>query len=66
MSYLESNLVKDSRQLSVDKLSKAFELTDSKETSKEEKKILKEVPLTEEEKKENAEAKYTITPEEYK
>ena len=40
MSYLESNLVKDSRQLSVDKLSKAFELTDSKETSKEEKKIL--------------------------
>ena len=41
MSYLESNLVKDSRQLSVDKLSKAFELTDSKETSKEEKKILK-------------------------
>ncbi len=41
MSYLESNLVKDSRKLSVDKLSKAFELTDSKETSKEEKKILK-------------------------
>ena len=40
MSYLESNLVKDSRKLSVDKLSKAFELTDSKETSKEEKKIL--------------------------
>ena len=40
MSYLESNLVKDSKKLSVDKLSKAFELTDSKETSKEEKKIL--------------------------
>ena len=41
MSYLESSLVKDSKKLSVDKLSKAFELTDSKETSKEEKKILK-------------------------
>ena len=41
MSYLESNLSKDSKQLSVDKLSKALELTDSKETSKEEKKILK-------------------------
>ncbi len=41
MSYLESNLSKDTKQLSVDKLSKAFELTDSKETSKEEKKILK-------------------------
>ena len=41
MSYLESNLIKDSKKLSVDKLSKAFELTDSKETSKEEKKILK-------------------------
>ena len=40
MSYLESNLAKDSKKLSVDKLSKAFELTDSKETSKEEKKIL--------------------------
>ena len=41
MSYLESNLIKDSKKLSVDKLSKALELTDSKETSKEEKKILK-------------------------
>ncbi len=41
MSYLESNLVKDSKQLSVDKLSQALDLTDSKETSKEEKKILK-------------------------
>ena len=41
MNYLESNLTKDSNQLSVDKLSKALELTDSKETSKEEKKILK-------------------------
>ena len=41
MSYLESNLAKDSKQLSVDKLSQALELTDSKETSTEEKKILK-------------------------
>ena len=41
MSYLESNLAKDSKQLSVDKLSQALELTDSKETSSEEKKILK-------------------------
>ena len=41
MSYLESNLAKDSKQLSVDKLSQALDLTDSKETSKEEKKILK-------------------------
>lgn len=41
MSYLESNLSKDNEQLSVDKLSKALELTDSNETSKEEKKILK-------------------------
>ena len=41
MSYLESNLAKDSKQLSVDKLSQALELTDSRETSTEEKKILK-------------------------
>ena len=41
MNYLESSLVKDNQQLSVDKLSQALELTDSKETSKEEKKILK-------------------------
>ena len=41
MTYLESNLTKDNEQLSVDKLSKALDLTDSKETSKEEKKILK-------------------------
>jgi gliding motility-associated protein GldE len=41
MNYLESSLTKDSEQLSVDKLSQALELTDSKETSKEEKKILK-------------------------
>ena len=41
MSYLESNLSRDNEQLSVDKLSKALELTDSNETSKEEKKILK-------------------------
>jgi Mg2+/Co2+ transporter CorB len=41
MSYLESNLAKNSKQLSVDKLSQALELTDSKETSTEEKKILK-------------------------
>jgi len=41
MSYLESNLSKDNEQLSVDKLSKALELTDSNETSIEEKKILK-------------------------
>ena len=41
MNYLESSLAKDNEQLSVDKLSQAFELTDSKETSKEEKKILK-------------------------
>ena len=41
MSYLESNLAKDSKQLSVDKLSQALDLTDSKETSTEEKKILK-------------------------
>ncbi len=41
MNYLESSLAKDNEQLSVDKLSKALELTDSKETSKEEKKILK-------------------------
>lgn len=41
MSYLESTLSKDNEQLSVDKLSKALELTDSRETSKEEKKILK-------------------------
>ena len=41
MSYLESSLAKDSKQLSVDKLSQALDLTDSKETSKEEKKILK-------------------------
>ena len=38
MSYLESNLAKNSKQLSVDKLSQALELTDSKETSTEEKK----------------------------
>ena len=41
MNYLESSLTKDNEQLSVDKLSQALELTDSKETSKEEKKILK-------------------------
>ena len=41
MSYLESNLSRDNEQLSVDKLSKALELTDSNETRKEEKKILK-------------------------
>ena len=41
MNYLESSLVKDTEQLSVDKLSQALDLTDSKETSKEEKKILK-------------------------
>ena len=41
MNYLESSLTKDTEQLSVDKLSQALELTDSKETSKEEKKILK-------------------------
>ena len=41
MNYLESSLAKDNEQLSVDKLSQALELTDSKETSKEEKKILK-------------------------
>ena len=41
MNYLESSLAKDTEQLSVDKLSQALELTDSKETSKEEKKILK-------------------------
>ena len=41
MNYLESSLTKDIEQLSVDKLSQALELTDSKETSKEEKKILK-------------------------
>ena len=41
MNYLESNLIKDNEQLSVDKLSKALDLTDSNETSKEEKKILK-------------------------
>ena len=41
MNYLESNLTRDNEQLSVDKLSKALELTDSNETSKEEKKILK-------------------------
>ena len=41
MNYLESSLAKDTEQLSVDKLSKALELTDSMETSKEEKKILK-------------------------
>ena len=41
MNYLESNLTKDNEQLSVDKLSKALDLTDSNETSKEEKKILK-------------------------
>ena len=41
MNYLESSLAKDNQQLSVDKLSQALELTDSKETSKEEKKILK-------------------------
>ena len=41
MNYLESSLAKDSEQLSVDKLSQALDLTDSKETSKEEKKILK-------------------------
>ena len=40
MIYLESNLAKDSKQLSVDKLSQALELTDARETSKEEKKIL--------------------------
>lgn len=40
MSYLESNLSKDNDQLSVDKLSQALELTDSNETSSEEKKIL--------------------------
>jgi putative hemolysin len=41
MNYLESSLAKDTEQLSVDKLSQALELTDSKETSREEKKILK-------------------------
>jgi putative hemolysin len=41
MNYLESSLAKDTEQLSVDKLSQALELTDSNETSKEEKKILK-------------------------
>ena len=41
MNYLESSLAKDTEQLSVDKLSQALDLTDSKETSKEEKKILK-------------------------
>lgn len=41
MNYLESNLSKQNKQFSVDKLSKALELTDSKETSFEEKKILK-------------------------
>lgn len=41
MTYLESNLTKENEQLSVDKLSKALDLTDSNETSKEEKKILK-------------------------
>ena len=41
MAYLESNLIKDNEKLSVDKLSKALDLTDSNETSKEEKKILK-------------------------
>ena len=41
MNYLESSLAKDAEQLSVDKLSQALDLTDSKETSKEEKKILK-------------------------
>ena len=41
MSYLESNLYKDTKQLSVDKLSQAFELTDLEDTTKEEKKILK-------------------------
>ena len=40
MSYLESNLSKDNDQISVDKLSQALELTDSNETSSEEKKIL--------------------------
>jgi Mg2+/Co2+ transporter CorB len=43
MSYLESNLAKNSKQLSVDKLSQALELTDSKETSTERKKFLKEL-----------------------
>ena len=43
MSYLESSLAKDSKQLSVDKLSQALDLTDSKETSKEEKRFLKEL-----------------------
>ena len=38
---MPSSLAKDSKQLSVDKLSQALDLTDSKETSKEEKKILK-------------------------
>ena len=41
MAYLESNLTKDNEKLSVDKLSKALDLTDSNETSKEERKILK-------------------------
>ena len=41
MNYLESNLSKQNKQFSVDKLSQALELTDSKETSMEEKKILK-------------------------
>ena len=41
MSYLESNLYKNTKQLSVDKLSQVFELTDLEETSKEEKQILK-------------------------
>lgn len=41
MNYLESNLSKENKQFSVDKLSQALELTDSKETSKEEKKMLK-------------------------
>ena len=41
MSYLVSNLSINSKQLSVDELSQALELTDSNETTVEEKKILK-------------------------
>ena len=43
MNYLESSLAKDTEQLSVDKLSQALELTDSKEKSKEEKKRIEEI-----------------------
>ena len=41
MSYLVSNLSINSKQLSVDELSQALDLTDSNETTVEEKKILK-------------------------